>query len=334
VVRQLFESETRAGGRQLLAGDAAALAAPALVHGTPPGEDDSFSVLHGLYWLTADIAGRTPLLLAVDDLHWADQPSLRFVAHLARRMEGLSLLLVLAVREPRSGPAPEQALTADLAAGAGVAALRPAALGAAACAELVRRALGSDPSPAFQEACREAARGNPLLLNALLDSLVAEGFRGTDADVPRLRRLAPGSVTRGVLLRLGRMPAAALAAARAVAVLGTAATTARAARLADLDADTCADVIGALMAEQLIEGERDLRFVHPLVRSAVYQDLASPVRQRWHLRAARMLDAEGAALEEVTVISGTGSGVKQYKLTPAGHAALGDGSYRAVLKIG
>lgn len=97
-----------------------------------------------------------------------------------------------------------------------------------------------------------------------------------------------------MLLQLGRMPAAALAAARAVAVLGTPAATARAARLASLDSDTCAEAVGALMAKRLVEGEQALRFVHPLVRSAVYQDLAPPVRQRWHLRVARMLDAEGA----------------------------------------
>jgi DNA-binding CsgD family transcriptional regulator len=97
------------------------------------------------------------------------------------------------------------------------------------------------------------------------------------------------------------MPAAALAAARAVAVLGTAATAERAGRLAGLDDDTCAEEIGALMAERFIEGERALRFVHPLVRSAVYQDLAPPVRQRWHQRAARMLDEEDAAAAEVTV---------------------------------
>ena len=97
------------------------------------------------------------------------------------------------------------------------------------------------------------------------------------------------------------MPAAALAAARAVAVLGTAATAARAARLAGLDRDACAEAIGALMAERLVEGEQPVRFVHPLVRSAIYQDLALSVRQRWHQRAARMLDAEGAPQEEVTV---------------------------------
>jgi DNA-binding NarL/FixJ family response regulator len=301
VVRQLFEAEMRTGGGQRLADDAVALAALALTRDAQRGDEDSFAVLHGLYWLTADIAQQAPLLLAVDDLHWADQPSQRFVAHLAHRLEGLAVLLVLTVREPRSGTAQQKSLIAGLAAEASVIALRPAALGAAACAELVRGTLGAGPSASFQDACRELTGGNPLLLRGLLASLAAEGVKGTDAEVPHLRRLTPGSVSRSVLLQLGRMPAAALAAARAVAVLGTAATAERAGRLAGLDDDTCAEAVGALMAERFIEGERALRFVHPLVRSAVYQDLAPPVRQRWHKRAARMLDEEDAAAAEVTV---------------------------------
>ena len=301
VVRQLFEAEIRADGGQRLADDAVTLAALALTRDAPQGDEDSFAVLHGLYWLTADIAQQAPLLLAIDDLHWADQPSQRFVAHLAHRLEGLAVLLVLTVREPRSGTAQQKSLIAGLAAEASVIALRPAALGAAACAELVRATLGADPSPAFQDACRELTGGNPLLLRGLLASLAAEGVKGTDAEVPHLRRLTPGSVSRSVLLQLGRMSAAALAAARAVAVLGTAATAERAGRLAGLDGDASAEAIGALMAERFIEGERALRFVHPLVRSAVYQDLAAPVRQRWHKRAARLLDEEDAASAEVTV---------------------------------
>ena len=300
VVRELFQPEVRAGGHGLT-GDAAALAAPALGHAGAAGEEDSFSVVHGLYWLTAGIAQRAPLLLAVDDLHWADQPSLRFIAHLARRLDGLPVLLVTTVREPRSATAQDRALTAGLAAEPATTVLRPAALSTAASAGLVRAALGGIPSAAFQDACHELTGGNPLLLEALLASLAAEGTGGTDEDVPHLRRLTPGTVSRRVLLQLGRMPAACLAAARAVAVLGTAATTARAGQLAGLDADACAEAIGALMAERLIEGDQSLRFVHPLVRAAVYQDLASPVRQRWHLRAARLLDAEGGSQEDVTV---------------------------------
>ena len=177
----------------------------------------------------------------------------RFVAHLAHRLEGLAVLLMLTVREPRAGTAQQKSLIAGLAAEASVIALRPAALGAAACAELVSGRLGADPSPAFQYACRELTGGNPLLLRGLLASLAAEGVKGTDAEVPHLRRLTPSSVSRSVLLQLGRMPAAALAAARAVAVLGTAATPERAGRLTGLDGDSSAEAIGALMAERLIE---------------------------------------------------------------------------------
>ena len=300
VARQLFEPATRSAGLAA-AGDAAALAAPALTPRAGRAEEDSFSVLHGLYWLTAGIAQQAPLLLAVDDLHWADQPSLRFIGHLIRRLEGLPVAVALTVREPRSGTAQEKALTASLAAEPGVTVLRPTALGRAACAELVREALGAQPSAAFHDTCRELTGGNPLLLQALLTGLVAEGITGQDADVPHLRRLTPGTVSRSVLLRLGRMSSASLAAARAIAVLGTAATMARAAQLSGLDGDACAEAVGALMAEQLVAGEHVLGFVHPLVRSAVYEDLARPVRQRWHARAARMLDSESAAPEEVTV---------------------------------
>jgi AAA ATPase domain len=250
VVRQLFEAEMRADGGQRRADDAMALAALALTRDARQGDEDSFAVLHGLYWLTADIAQQAPLLLAVDDLHWADQPSQRFVAHLAHRLEGLAVLLVLTVREPRAGTAQQKSLIAGLAAEEGVIVLRPAVLGPAACAELVSGTLGGDPSPAFQDACRELTGGNPLLLRGLLAGLAAEGVKGTDAEVPHLRRLTPASVSRTVLLQLGRMPAAVLTAARAIAVLGTAATAERAGRLAYLDGDAAAEAIGALMAER------------------------------------------------------------------------------------
>ena len=297
VVRQLFESELRGASP----GDAVALAALAVTQTAGPREEDSFAVLHGLYWLTADIAQKAPLLLAIDDLHWADPPSQRFVAHLARRLEGLPVLLAVTVREPRSGTAQQKALTAGLAADPGVLRVRPAALSSAGCARLVTAALGAEPSAAFVAACAELTGGNPLLLYGLLEALTREGVTGSDADVPHLRRLTPDTVSRHVLLRLAGMPAAVLAIARAIAVLGTSATTARAGRLADLDAGAAADAVGVLMAEHLIEGERSLRFLHPLVRSAVYEDLASPVRQHWHKRAARLLVAEGAPSAEVTV---------------------------------
>ena len=184
------------------------------------------AVLHGLYWLTADLAQQAPLLLAVDDLHWAHQPRQRLTADLARRLDGLAVLLMLTVREPRAGTAREVADHA-LATEASVTALRPAALGAAACAELVGGSSASIESPAFEDACRELT-GAPATAAGAAGRPGRRGREGNWRRGPRLRRLAPGSVSRSVLVQLGRMPTAALAAARAVAVLGTAATAERA----------------------------------------------------------------------------------------------------------
>jgi DNA-binding CsgD family transcriptional regulator len=325
VVRQLFEAELRAGtlapastdggdadashgdashGDESAAGqpssDAAALAARVLTQPAGTGDEDSYAVLHGLYWLTADIAQRVPLLLAVDDLHWADPPSQRFAAYLARRLDGLPVLLAVTVREPRAGSVQDKALTASLATEPGVRTVRPAPLSTDGCARLTETALGRHPSSAFIHACHELTGGNPLLLHGLLATLSAEGVSGTDADVPHLRRLTPETVARHVLLRLGRLPDRVLAAARAIAVLGTSATTARVGRLAGLDDAACADAVGVLMAEELVTGELSLRFAHPLVRSAIYQDLSVPLRQQRHKAAARLLAAEGATAGELS----------------------------------
>jgi len=301
VVRQLFEAEVRTDRWHWVAGDAVALTVPVLTRGTRMETEDTFAVLHGLYWLTADIAERAPLLLAIDDLHWADPPSQRFVAHLVHRLEGLPVLLVLTVREPRAATAQEKALIAGLSAEPRVTTIRPAPLSATACSRLVGSTLGGDASPTFLDACHELTGGNPLLLHGLLSDLAAEGLTGKAAEVPHVRRLTLGAVSRNVLLRLGRMSATVLLAARAVAVLGTAATAERARRLAGIDSAVFAEAIGSLMEEGILDGELRLRFVHPLVRSAVYQDLAPPIRRRWHKEAAVMLDAADAEPSEVTV---------------------------------
>ena len=191
VLRQFFEAQLRAGTLAEGAvdgGDAAALAARVLTQAERTGQEDSYAVLHGLYWLTADTAQRVPLLLAVDDLHWADLPSQRFAGYLARRLDGLRVLLAVTVREPRAASAQDRALTAALAAEPAVRTLRPAPLSADGCALLTAAALAPHPSPAFVGACHELTGGNPMLLHGLLATLSAEGVSGTDADVPHLRR--------------------------------------------------------------------------------------------------------------------------------------------------
>ena len=70
----------------------------------PPEDADatgevSFGILYGLFWLTANVAAEGPLCLSIDDLHWSDPASLRFIAYLERRLEGLRVLF-----SPLSGP--------------------------------------------------------------------------------------------------------------------------------------------------------------------------------------------------------------------------------------
>src|SRR5688572_5290981 len=104
VVRQLFEpllaSAPRDERDELLAG-AAALAAPIFDPAqlsTDPDRDASLAMLHGLFWLTANLTARRPVLLALDDLHWCDPSSLRWLAYLLPRLEGLHLLIVVGLR--------------------------------------------------------------------------------------------------------------------------------------------------------------------------------------------------------------------------------------------
>ena len=103
VVRQLFEPLLAdAAHRSRLLADAAAAARPVFeeLHSEAAAGDVSFAALHGLYWLTVNLAVEQPLLLAVDDLHWCDRPSLRFLAYLARRLEGVDAVLAVGLRRP------------------------------------------------------------------------------------------------------------------------------------------------------------------------------------------------------------------------------------------
>src|SRR4029453_7757903 len=92
--------------RERLFAGAARLAAP-LIELADAGEfrtdEPSQAAMHGLYWLTVNLAADAPIALAVDDAHWADAPSLRFLAYLVNRVEELPVLLVVAARPEEPG---------------------------------------------------------------------------------------------------------------------------------------------------------------------------------------------------------------------------------------
>src|SRR3954470_10778271 len=216
-VRQLFEPLARdpAQRERLLAGAAAAAEG---VLGAPEGDaEGSFAVLHGLYWATLNLAEEQPVVIAIDDLQWSDRPLLRFVAYLATRLEGAPVLVAATVRSTDPGTDPQ--LLAEIGADPLTETVRPAPLGEASVADMVRERLG-DADRMFTAACLEATGGNPLLLRHVLTALAEDGVEPTAAGAIAVRAIGSRAVSRTVLLRLSRLREDAATVARAVAVLG------------------------------------------------------------------------------------------------------------------
>jgi DNA-binding CsgD family transcriptional regulator/tetratricopeptide (TPR) repeat protein len=303
VVRQLFEPflrreppEERA---ELLAG-AAALAAPLFDPAelaSEPGTDVSLATLHGLYWLAANVAARGPLLLAVDDLHWCDAASLRWLAYLVARLEDLPLALVVGLRaaEPGTDPLVLGQIVSDPLA----TVIRPAPLTREATGRLIRRLLSSEAEDSFCVACHEESGGNPLLLRELLNAVASEGLPATAANVERLREVEADAVSRAVSLRLIRLPPEATSLARAIAILGDDADPRDAAAMAGLDDERASRAATELVRGDILRPHAPLAFVHPVVRAAVYAMLTPAEQDESHGRAARLLADSGAEAERI-----------------------------------
>jgi DNA-binding CsgD family transcriptional regulator len=303
IVRQLFEgplvaapSDVRA---ELLSG-AAALATPLFAvvpsDSGASGTETSFAMLHGLYWLAANFALRRPTLLVVDDLHWADDPSLRWLGYLARRLEGLPLLVVGATRPPEQAHTP--ALVTEILADPLATVIRPAALGQVSAATLARTLFGLEPDEVFAGALRDASDGNPLYLAAILDAVARQQIEPTAEHAPRLLELGGEALARGVALRLSRLPGAAVALVRAAAILGDQAELSHAASLADLDKTVALDAFSGLVHTDLLEREGPLVFRHPVIRRAILEDMSAGERMRLGRRAAEILLESGARPEQ------------------------------------
>jgi DNA-binding NarL/FixJ family response regulator len=297
VVRQLFEADAVARPYLALAGAAGPAAAVFAAPAADGAGVTSFAALHGLFWLAANLAAERPLLLAVDDLPWCDRPSLRFLAYLARRLEGLPILLAATMRAGEQCADP--ALLAEVAHDPAAVTLTPGPLSAAGAAALVRERLGAGADDAFCRACHEATGGNPLLLRQLVRALEAEGAVPDAGQVGVVRAVGPRAASSTVLVRLGRLPADAAAVARAVSVLGDSAELPAVAALAGLDEPDVAAATGELARVEILRPDPPLGFVHPLVRDAIYHELAPGERGLLHERAARLLHTAGAPPEQV-----------------------------------
>jgi ATP/maltotriose-dependent transcriptional regulator MalT len=241
-------------------------------------------------------AGR-PLLLLVDDLHWADADSLAVFGFLVRRAAGLGLTTIAALR---AWPAPAIAL-ADQLAGAGLAEehrLEP--LDASTARQLLVQRTGAAVPQEVADRAWEITGGNPLLLTQVAHVIESGGELPTDGA---------GSSRLGTTLLLARfsgLDRPGVAFARAASVLGVQfrvdVAAAVAADTADLEADAPGAVDRAVETLErnglLVMGEGGLvRFAHPLFAQALYEDTPPALRARMHARALAALADRGLESE-------------------------------------
>jgi DNA-binding CsgD family transcriptional regulator len=303
VVRAIFERRLAGLGAEEREG---VLAGPARSAGSmlgfgpessaPASPDLAFALQHSLYWLALNLAALRPLLIVLDDAHWADRASLHWLAYLARRVEGAPLGIAVASRPAEPGA--EAELVSTLADVEAARVLRPAALSGAGVERIVAAELGEGADPTFAAGCHRISGGNPLLLAELLRTLAEDGVEPSPEGAERLEEMGAPALGRAALDRAARLPGKAVAVLKALAILGPGAKLARVAALAEMRPSEARESIEALVDLDMVSAGESFRFTHPMLRAAVYEDMAAGERAPLHAKAARVLIGSGASPEE------------------------------------
>ena len=258
--------------------------------------DDIFETLRAA-------AAERGLLLVLDDLHWADVPSVRLLQALAAAAADSRLLVVGLYRSRETFRYAELADTLRaIMRERATSLVTLGVLAPAEVAELVARALGRRPDETLLRMVQQRAEGNPLFVLELLRLLAASGPMGR---WPSGNLRLPDTIREVIGRRLDRLPPATRQVLRHAAVVGRDVTPALLAPLAQIPPDRLSDLLDpAISAEvvQLIDAHA-LRFVHALVREVLYAELPTAERQRLHLRVANTMQAAQAATVSVDALA-------------------------------
>ncbi|AYN38445.1 ATP-binding protein [Streptomyces dangxiongensis] len=311
VVRQLLQpallSLLPEEAREYL-GDWYDIAGPALGIADPQeGNADPQYVCDGLVAAVRRLARREwPLVLLLDDAHWADQETLRWLAAFAERLDDLPVLVVVARRPDTTGGDSARHLDAVAAAGRTVGNLRT--LTPDATAGLTRATLGRHADDAF---CREVwavTDGNPYDTVELLAKVRGSELQPVEAQAGELRALNRGARGGGLVDRLKALGLEATRFAWAAAILGTGITVDMVARLATMNDDIARHSAALLCNARILtppdpaagteREDGELEFVHPLIASAVYHSIPPGVCTAMHGVAAQIITELGRGAAE------------------------------------
>ena len=266
----------------------------------PPSESPGarFLLFDALARFLRARAARRPLLLVLDDLHVADEPSLRLLEFMARGLRGSRVLIVGTYRDADPGLSPERAqLLANIARDAERIAMKR--LGGDEVAEFIEKASGTVPARDVVDAIVRVTEGTPLFVTEVVGLVTERGLAAV--SMPAGRVVVPDGLGPAIRGHLARVSDETRKVLRAAAILGRDFGVAPLETLLDADGTPVSDV-GAELAEAAQAGiVTDLnvepprfRFSHILVRETIYGDLGAAARERLHGKAAEAL-ADAAA---------------------------------------
>ena len=246
-------------------------------------------------------AGREPLLLVLDNVHWADIPSLRLLEFLAPEISASRLFVLITYRDIElSRRHPLSNSLGELAKQPNFARVRLRGLSAIETAQFVTAAAGQVPPADLLANVHGQTEGNPLFVSEMTRYLVAEGvLGGAENATPRMRRdgrvhRIPEGIKEAIGTRLNRLSAGCNEVLAHASVIGRVFRYEVLVRLLDGDEHECGAVLEEALAASVIEELGDpgtYQFTHALIRETLYDELPATRRARLHLRVGAVLEA-------------------------------------------
>ncbi|MDX3245645.1 ATP-binding protein [Streptomyces sp. ME18-1-4] len=257
---------------------------------------DPTGVRDGLDWvMTRLTVSKAPVVLLLDDLHWADVESLNWLASFAPRAADLPLLIIVAYR-PHELP-PEAAAFRALVAHHGNRPCDLKPLTPAGVARIVRSEVGDGAEDDFCDECWTVTGGSPFEAVELAIGLGERNLKGTQADLPAMRNVASAVKGPGLIARLQKLGTTTVRFAHAAAVLGAPFSPELAATIAVIGSEAATEAIESLRAARIVaEGHGPgggLDFVHPLIATTIYRSIQPAFRVGLHNAAALAVRAAG-----------------------------------------
>ncbi|HEX3976674.1 MAG TPA: AAA family ATPase [Solirubrobacteraceae bacterium] len=266
-------------------------------------ETDRYRLFEAVAGLLAEISAAVPVLIVLDDLQWADRPTLLLLRHLARSPHNTRVSIMGAYRDVDQWSEGFDAALAGLRRERLMVQLDVGGLPEAEAMELVRLRAGGTPSLAFVQALYRETEGNPFFIEEIVRHLTDAGLRSQDAGARDLERVGlPEDVRDVISRRLDRLAPGSIEWLRVAAVIGRDFDSGLLERVLGFDEDRFLSALeDALDAGLVAEAPGDpgrYSFAHALIRETLYEGMSSARRARVHRRVGVALEESDPALPE------------------------------------